>query len=51
MRAGEALARYEWATYRTLLIELGFTWKQLRDWFLGNYPDRQLPRSDCIDCP
>ena len=44
-------SREEWATNRFPLIELGFSRKQLHDWFQENYPDRYLPRSACIGCP
>ena len=44
-------SREEWATNKFPLIELGFSRKQLHDWFQENYPDRYLPRSACIGCP
>ena len=44
-------SREEWATNLFPLVELGFSRKQLHDWFQENYPNRYLPRSACIGCP
>ena len=43
--------REEWITKRYPLIELGFSRRQLYDWFRRNYPSRYLPTSSCIGCP
>lgn len=44
-------SRKNWITNVHPLVDRDISRAQLQEWFVRNYPSRQLPKSACIGCP